>query len=81
MRELTTAAGASSERVTGITAGSTACAQQPHVAHVGGHAASSVPDCSEPVQGSPAIRVGSPEVLNISKQTMMARTNRRTMRV
>ena len=46
MRGLRSATDASNEPVTGITAASTACAQQPHVTQVGGHAESSFPGCS-----------------------------------
>ena len=46
MRGLTSATGASSELVTGTTTGSAACAQQPQVTHVGGHARIALPGCS-----------------------------------
>ena len=75
---LITVTGISSELTTMTLAGSTACSQQPHVTQVGGHVPRSRPGCSMPVHGSPTNRVATPEALNVSTETMMARTNRRT---
>ncbi len=60
---------------------STACAQHPQVTHVGGQAPSSspCPESSKPVQGSSTIRLEMPDALRVSRPTMKARTNRRTL--
>jgi hypothetical protein len=65
---------------TGIvsTTGSTACAQQPHVAHVGGQSPSSrLLPASELWQGSPTIIADTPDALTDSIAT---RTASRTLR-
>jgi hypothetical protein len=63
--------------VTSVTA-STAWAQQPQVTQVGGQALSSLPAGSLAVHGSALTRPTTPDALNVSNETMMARANRRT---
>ena len=75
------ATGVCSEQVTATTTGSAACAQQPHVTHVGGHVASPCSGCSKPAHGSPMVTAEKPEALNTNKATMMARPKRRTEQV
>ena len=75
------ATGVCSELVTATTTGSAACAQQPHVTHVGGHVASPRSGCSKPAHGSPMTTAERPVALSVSRATMMARLNRRTVRV
>jgi hypothetical protein len=70
--------GAPAESATGSIAGSTACAQQPHVTQVGGQAASD-PGRSSPVQGSPTARADTPDVLSVNTATMTARPKWRTV--
>ena len=57
---------------------SAAWAQHPHVTHVGGQALSFLPAGSAAVQGSALTRLTTPDALNVSSETMMARTKRRT---
>ena len=57
---------------------SAAWAQQPHVTQVGGQALSLLPAGSLVVQGSARTRLTTPDALNVSNETMMARANRRT---
>src|SRR3989304_10464771 len=62
---------------TSVTA-SAPWAQHPHVTHVGGQALSFLPAGSAAVQGSALTRLTTPDALNVSSETMMARTKRRT---
>ena len=71
------AIGTSGELVKGNMTGSAACAQQPQVTQVGGHAPWLPADSLEP-QGSALARLVTPEALIISNATMIARTKRRT---
>ena len=75
------ATGVCSELLSATTTGSAACAQQPHVRHVGGHVASPRPGCSRPAHGSPMITAERPVALTANKATTMARLKRRTVGV
>jgi hypothetical protein len=58
--------------------GSAACAQQPHVTHVGGQARSSRLVGLALVHGSAMTRLDSPDALNASNATINTRAKRRT---
>lgn len=58
---------------------SAGCAQQPHVAHVGGQRSSSVPLSKLVLQGSGVSRLVIPETPAASKATTTASANRRMM--
>ena len=81
MSAATFVTGASGEFVTETITCSAVRVQQPHVTHVGGHAPSSRPGCSNPVHGSAMTSPETPEALKVSKATMIARAKRRTNQV
>ncbi len=72
------ATGTSGELATWMAAGSTPWAQQPQVTHIGGQAASSWPDCSSTLHGSPTTSAETPDDANASRATTMASANRGT---
>jgi len=71
-------AGMSGELIAASATGSAARAQHPHVTQAGGQLLSLLPAGSLAVQGSALTRLTTPEALNVSSATMMARANRRT---
>jgi len=71
------AIGRSGDVVTGNMTGSAACAQQPQVTQVGGHAPW-LPEDSSDAQGSAVAKLVRPAVLIVSNATTTARTKRRT---
>ena len=71
--------GMSGELIAGSATGSAALAQHPHVTHAGGQLLSLLPAGSLAVHGSALTRLTTPEALNVSSATTIARANRRTM--
>jgi hypothetical protein len=71
-------AGVSGEAVTTSVTGSTACAQQPHVTHMGGQVPSSGATGLAAVHGSGTRRLDTPDALTASTATTTASTNRNT---
>ena len=61
------------ELIAASATGSAARAQQPHVTQAGGQLLSFLPAGSLAVQGSALTRLTTPEALNVSTETMMAR--------
>ena len=70
--------GISGELIAASATGSAARAQHPHVTQAGGQLLSLLPAGSLAVQGSALTRPTTPEALNVSSATMIARANRRT---
>ena len=68
----------SGELIAASATGSAARAQHPHVTQAGGQLLSLLPAGSLAVQGSALTRLTTPEALNVSNATMMARANRCT---
>jgi len=69
--------GMSGELIAASAIGSAARAQHPHVTQAGGQLLS-LPAGSLAVHGSALTRLTTPEALNVSSATMIARANRRT---
>jgi len=73
--------GMSGDLIAASATGSAARAQHPQVTQAGGQLLSLLPAGSLAVQGSALTRLTTPEALNVSNATMMARANRRTTEV
>jgi hypothetical protein len=68
------------ELATATDTGSAGCAQQAHVAQVGGQAESACSWDSPPVHGSATTRPTTPDMLAVSAATRIAKASRRTGR-